>query len=214
MVEWAIQSFISLTTSQKNRYRISSIDSQTSNALYTSKDRMIYVIDFVDVSYASFIVDVATNLFLFLTNGVHDTASDGSSWTEKNEPMGWLVGKGFYLNVFLTQGKVLFFLETSPFDFQKSIHTETKKMMTKNIYNIYIYILNWFLWISLCPRFNTIFDFWVYTIVCRSQNFVDLVSGRFSSAIFSYPFSKCCSKRSWYSTEFYEYTLYVFHCLL
>jgi Ser/Thr protein kinase RdoA (MazF antagonist) len=47
-------------------------DFQTSNTLYTSKDRMIYVIDFGDVSYAPFVVDVATTLFLFLTNGIDD----------------------------------------------------------------------------------------------------------------------------------------------
>jgi len=47
-------------------------DFQTSNTLYTSKDRMIYVIDFGEVSYAPFVVDVATSLFLFLTNGIDD----------------------------------------------------------------------------------------------------------------------------------------------
>jgi Ser/Thr protein kinase RdoA (MazF antagonist) len=47
-------------------------DLQTSNTLYTSKDRMIYVIDFGEASYGPFIVDVATSLFLFLTNGVDD----------------------------------------------------------------------------------------------------------------------------------------------
>jgi Ser/Thr protein kinase RdoA (MazF antagonist) len=47
-------------------------DFQTSNTLYNSKDRMIYVIDFGEVSYAPFVVDVATTLFLFLTNGIDD----------------------------------------------------------------------------------------------------------------------------------------------
>jgi Ser/Thr protein kinase RdoA (MazF antagonist) len=47
-------------------------DFQTSNTLYTSKDRMIFVIDFGEVSYAPFVVDVATSLFLFLTNGIDD----------------------------------------------------------------------------------------------------------------------------------------------
>ena len=47
-------------------------DFQTSNTLYTSKDRMIYIIDFGEVSYAPFIIDEATSLFLFLTNGIDD----------------------------------------------------------------------------------------------------------------------------------------------
>jgi Ser/Thr protein kinase RdoA (MazF antagonist) len=47
-------------------------DFQTSNTLCTSKDRIIYVIDFGEVSYAPFVVDVATTLFLFLTNGIDD----------------------------------------------------------------------------------------------------------------------------------------------
>jgi Ser/Thr protein kinase RdoA (MazF antagonist) len=47
-------------------------DFQTSNTLYTSKDRIIYVIDFGEVRYAPFVVDVATTLFLFLTNGIDD----------------------------------------------------------------------------------------------------------------------------------------------
>lgn len=47
-------------------------DFQTSNTLYTPTDRMVYAIDFGEVTYAPFIVDVATTLFLFLTNGVED----------------------------------------------------------------------------------------------------------------------------------------------
>lgn len=47
-------------------------DFQTSNTLYTSKNRMIYVIDFGEVSYAPFVIDMATTLFLFLTNGIDD----------------------------------------------------------------------------------------------------------------------------------------------
>lgn len=39
----------------------------------------------------------------------------------------------------------------------------------------------------------------VYAIIWSSQNFIDLISDRLSSALFFYPFSKCYSKFSSYS---------------
>ncbi|CAF0943372.1 unnamed protein product [Rotaria sordida] len=47
-------------------------DFQPSNTLCTNDDRQVYVIDFGEACYAPLIVDLATALFLLLTNGIDD----------------------------------------------------------------------------------------------------------------------------------------------
>lgn len=47
-------------------------DFQTSNTIYILQERKIFIIDFGEVTFAPFIMDLAMTLFLFLTNGVDD----------------------------------------------------------------------------------------------------------------------------------------------
>ncbi|CAF2768805.1 unnamed protein product [Rotaria sp. Silwood2] len=47
-------------------------DFQPSNTLCTDDDRQVYIIDFGEACYAPLIVDLATALFLLLTNGIDD----------------------------------------------------------------------------------------------------------------------------------------------